>query len=282
MKSSYRPDEAREDLDEWRLQRRSVGFVPTMGALHKGHMSLIDRAKSENDKVVVSIFVNPLQFNDQSDFDNYPSTLDQDRSLLEDAGVDLLFSPTASVMHPMPMNFKVSVGKIAEVYEGYFRPGHFDGVATVVAKLMLVVGASKVYFGEKDIQQCLVVKRMVEEFHFPNQIEVVKTYREVDGLAFSSRNVRLSTPSREIAPLMYRYLSEAARSIRDGADVSTEIDGAIKMVAKAASSSSVDFRYDYVDLVDGSFNAMDRFNEGLRLIAAWTLDGVRLIDNLAV
>ena len=282
MESRYSPDEARALIDEWRFQSRSIGFVPTMGALHKGHASLIERAKKENDKVVVSIFVNPLQFNDQSDLDNYPSTLEQDRAILEEVGADLLFAPTASVMHPMPMNFKVSVGSISEVYEGFYRPGHFDGVATVVAKLLLVVGASRVYFGEKDIQQCSVVKRMVEEFHFPNRIEVVATYREEDGLAFSSRNVRLSATSRRVAPLMFQNLSEAASSIRSGLEPSVAIGSAIAKVAEASANESVEFGYDYVDLVDESFNQATHFREGLRIVAAWTLDGVRLIDNLSV
>ena len=282
MKSSYKLDEARETIDIWRGNRESIGFVPTMGALHKGHLSLIERAKRDNKRIVVSIFVNPLQFNDKNDFDNYPSTLEQDRLLLDEAGVDLLIAPAASEMHPQPMNFAMSVKSISDVYEGQFRPGHFDGVATVVAKLLLLVGPSRVYFGEKDIQQCYVIKRMVEEFHFPNVIEIVETYREASGLAFSSRNTRLSDASKRIAPSMYQNLLRAAKEIRDGSDPATVINVAIEKVAEAAKREAVEFGYDYVELIDQNFKSVAQYSEGLRIVAAWTLDGVRLIDNLSV
>ena len=199
-----------------RESKPGVGFVPTMGALHAGHVSLIEHARRESGTVVVSIFVNPLQFDRPEDLDRYPRTLDTDVELCRQHGVDVVFAPSVAEMYPRPMELAVDVGRLADHLCGRYRPGHFQGVASVVLKLFGIVLPDVAYFGEKDAQQLAVVRRLVTDFNVPVRIVSVPTVREPDGLALSSRNVRLSAEERQLAPILYAALQRAAASIEEG------------------------------------------------------------------
>jgi pantoate--beta-alanine ligase len=188
---------------------RSIGFVPTMGALHQGHLSLVARAACENDRVVVSIFVNPTQFNDPQDLKNYPRTLDADIQLLSSLPCDYVFCPEVQEVYPEPDTRKFDFGPLEEVMEGRFRPGHFNGVAQVVSKLFDIVKPDKAYFGLKDFQQYSIIKNMVAKLDLPIEIVACETVRESDGLARSSRNMLLSKEHRVVAPKIYHVLQEA-------------------------------------------------------------------------
>ncbi len=191
-------------------QGSTVGFVPTMGALHQGHLSLIELAKKENDVVVVSIFVNPTQFDKQEDLVNYPKTIDSDLSMLKSVGCDIVFTPTAEEVYSNQIKSQVfSFDGLEHQMEGKFRTGHFDGVGTVVKRLFEIVPATKGYFGEKDFQQLQIIRKMVEKYQLPIEIVGCDIFREEDGLAMSSRNVRLSKEQRQAAPFIYKTLKEA-------------------------------------------------------------------------
>lgn len=194
------------------ISQKRVGFVPTMGALHEGHASLIREAKSRCDKVVVSIFVNPLQFGPNEDLAKYPRTLESDLALCKSLGVDVVFAPTYSDVYPEGFDSKVSVGRLGTVFCGHFRPGHFDGVATVVLKLFSIVRPDIAYFGQKDGQQCAVIKKMVTDLCLPVQIFICPTLRDEDGLAMSSRNRYLSPGDRKLAPELFQSLSLIVKS----------------------------------------------------------------------
>lgn len=198
------------DLRAWRRQvAGAVGFVPTMGALHDGHLALVRRARDENDRVVVSIFVNPTQFGPNEDFERYPRDTDRDLTLLEAAGVDVVFLPAVEEMYPPGFSTRIDVGPIAAVLEGAERPGHFTGVATVVARLFGIVGPDRAYFGWKDAQQVLVIRRLVADLALPVEIVPVETVRDADGLALSSRNAYLSPEERRAALAIPRALKAA-------------------------------------------------------------------------
>ncbi|MCM2401927.1 pantoate--beta-alanine ligase [Rhizobium sp. S153] len=201
----------RQRLGPHRRASRDIGFVPTMGYLHQGHMSLVERSRAENDVTVVSIFVNPLQFGKNEDLDRYPRDLPRDSMMLELAGVDFLFAPRVEDMYPRPMETVVDVPKLGSELEGEARPGHFAGVATVVTKLLNIVQPHAAYFGEKDYQQVAVIRRMVEDLALPVRVVPVPTVREADGLACSSRNVYLSEQERAAAVIVPKALEEAAR-----------------------------------------------------------------------
>lgn len=208
-------DGLRKSLAEARKGGRSVGLVPTMGALHAGHISLVDRARKENDVVVVSVFVNPTQFNNKEDLATYPRTEEADCAKLEAAGVDFAFIPTVEEMYPEPDNRVFDLGEVAEVMEGPMRPGHFNGVAQVVSKLFAMVEPDRAYFGEKDFQQIAVIRRMVEIEKFPIRIVDCPILRESDGLAMSSRNTRLTAEQRAIAPEIYKALKASTDYARN-------------------------------------------------------------------
>lgn len=229
----------------------SVGFVPTMGNLHEGHIDLCRRARAENDIVVASIFVNPTQFNQKSDFEKYARTLEADREMLAGAGVDYLFHPDADSMYPDGYSVKVSEEDIAQELEGAFRPGHFTGMLSVVLKLLNIIGADRAYFGEKDFQQLLLVKKMAASLFLPVEIVACPTVRAESGLALSSRNARLTPEALEKAPL----LAELLQSGMDDATVMKKLEEA-------------GFKPEYVET-----------RWGRRLAAAW-LGDVRLIDNV--
>lgn len=212
----------RQKLAPRRRAGQTIGFVPTMGYLHQGHLSLVGRAKSENDVTVVSIFVNPLQFGKNEDLEKYPRDLARDSAMLEDAGVDYLFAPGVEDMYPEPMQTVVDLQKLGSELEGEARPGHFAGVATVVTKLFNIVQPDAAYFGEKDYQQVTIIQKMVEDLAQPVRVVPVATVREADGLACSSRNVYLSTAERAAAVIVPKALAEAERLLLTGLrDVAT-------------------------------------------------------------
>jgi len=262
-----------------RLAGRSIGFVPTMGALHEGHLSLIRRACAAANVVVVSVFVNPLQFNEQSDLVAYPRDLDRDARLAEGAGAHLLFAPDVQEVYPAGFSTSVKVAGVTAPLEGVSRgESHFTGVTTVVAKLFNIVQPAVAYFGQKDAQQAAVVRRMVRDLNFPICIEVCPTIREADGLAMSSRNVRLDADARRRAPALYRALEEARRLI-----VSGERDA--HAVARAARERlrADGVEPEYLDVVSADdFTAVNQIDGDVVVAVAARVGGVRLIDNVLV
>jgi len=274
----------RRSMEAARSTGRTVGFVPTMGALHAGHRSLIDRAVAECDRVGVSVFVNPLQFDDATDIAEYPRTIDADLALCEAAGVSAVFVPTVREMYPNwpeQAPTRVTVDGLTERWEGSARPGHFDGVCTVVAKLFSATGASRAYFGEKDFQQLAVVRQMASDLSMPVEVIGCPTVREGDGLALSSRNVRLGEVERAVAPVLSDALCAGARLLEGGelrtaavVEKMTEVFEAEPLVA-----------LDYAAAVDpASLEMPSVFEPGddVRLLVAARLGPVRLIDNCAV
>jgi pantoate--beta-alanine ligase len=221
-------EDLRESLAPHRIAGRRIGFVPTMGYLHVGHMELVRRARAENDIVVASIFVNPLQFGANEDLAKYPRDLARDSAMLTDAHVDFLFAPGVEDMYPRPMETVVDVPKLGSELEGEARPGHFAGVATVVSKLFNIVQPDSAYFGEKDYQQVTIIRRMVEDLAIPVRIVPVPTVREADGLACSSRNVYLSQEERQAAVIVPRALAEAERLIASGIEDVATLEDAVR------------------------------------------------------
>ncbi|RJF93424.1 pantoate--beta-alanine ligase [Sphingomonas cavernae] len=271
-------DSLRVAIDEFRTEGHRVALVPTMGALHAGHMALIEAAKARADRVVASIFVNPKQFGPNEDFDAYPRKENADAAMLEAAGCALLWLPPVEVMYPDGYSTNISVSGVTEHLDGAARPGHFDGVATVVAKLFNQVQPDIALFGEKDYQQLAVIRRMVTDLNVRIEIEGVPTQREEDGLALSSRNIYLSPEEREAARVLPRALGEAARAIAAGGDVAEALTKARGMLAKAGFDP-----IDYVALHDaGTLDPLTVFDRPARLFAAARIGRTRLIDNLAV
>jgi len=211
--------EVRAVVRDLRLSGQTVGFVPTMGALHAGHMSLVAAAKAENDAVLASIFVNPTQFGQQADLDKYPRTEEADCAMLEAAGVAAVFMPSVDIMYPEGAETIVETTKLANMLHGLVRPGHYRGVCTVVTKLFNIVGADRAYFGEKDYQQLQVIRRMARDLDVPTEVCGVPTVREADGLAMSSRNVRLTPEDRSAAVVLNRSLIAAETAARSGATI---------------------------------------------------------------
>jgi pantoate--beta-alanine ligase len=265
-------------LSEWVAEGERIAFVPTMGALHEGHLALVGRAKELAERVVVSIFVNPLQFNDPADLERYPRNEESDLAQLEAAGCDLVWLPGASEFYPEGFATTVRVAGVSERWEGEHRPGHFDGVATVVAKLFGEVVPNVAVFGEKDFQQLAVIRRMAADLGLCDEIVGAPTVREADGLALSSRNALLSSDERERAVGLYRTLRNARSSIRAGQPVAAALAEGRNALLIAGFS-----RVDYFALVDGAtLEPLDRPQEGARLIAAAVVGTTRLIDNLAL
>ncbi|AMA75080.1 pantoate--beta-alanine ligase [Thermus parvatiensis] len=261
------------------LPREGVGFVPTMGYLHRGHLALVERARRENPFVVVSIFVNPLQFGPGEDYHRYPRDLERDRALLQEAGVDLLFAPGVEEMYPEGFATRVQVeGPLTALWEGAVRPGHFQGVATVVARLFLLVQPQRAYFGEKDYQQLLVVRRMVRDLGFPVEVVGVPTVREEDGLALSSRNVYLSPETRKKASVLYRALSAMREVALKGGSVAEALRAGEGVLAEVP-----EFRKDYLAIVHPeTLLPLSDWVAGARGIVAGRFPEARLIDNLEV
>ena len=274
----------------WRGAGETVGLVPTMGALHAGHLALVARARAECDRVVATLFVNPKQFNDSDDLDSYPVDEADDAAGFAGAGVDLMYAPPVSEMYPDGFATAVSVAGLTDCLCGATRPGHFDGVSTVVAKLFNQVPADRAYFGEKDYQQLLVVRRMARDLDLAIHIVTVPTVREADGLALSSRNRGLTPAQRTIAPRLYETLVALAADLAGAPGAAR---GAAPGVAPAAGPALARGRddlaragferIDYLDLRDGeTLAARDRAAPGARLFAAAWLGDIRLIDNIAV
>ncbi len=269
---------ARKVCDAARSAGRTVGFVPTMGAFHDGHVSLMRRARDQRDHAVVSIFVNPLQFRPGEDLSRYPRDEDRDLSIAGQLGVDVVFAPSVEEMYPAGRpEVTVDPGPLGDRLEGAARPGHFRGVATVVTKLFDVVGSSTAYFGEKDAQQLAVVRRMVRDLSLPIEVEGCPTVREPDGLATSSRNAYLSPEQRDAAGCLFLALSEAAQMARGG-----ERDAATLVAAMAREiGATPEARIDYAAVVDDeTFEEVATIAGPARALVAAKFGETRLIDNL--
>ena len=228
-------EDLRQALGAARKSGKTIGLVPTMGYLHKGHLELVRRSRAENDVTVVSIFVNPLQFGANEDLDKYPRDLERDANLLRHANVDFLFAPAVSDMYPRPMQTVVDVPTLGNQMEGEARPGHFAGVATVVSKLFNIIGSDAAYFGEKDFQQLVIIRHMVEDMAIPVRVVGVETVREDDGLACSSRNVYLTSEQRAAAIIVPKALDEAERLYRSGIDDPEAFEAAIRVFIETES-----------------------------------------------
>jgi len=271
--------ELRRELDDARAEGQTVGFVPTMGYLHDGHVSLMREARAETHLVVASIFVNPLQFGPSEDLEAYPRDLERDTALAEAAGVDVLFVPDGAEMYPTRVLTTVSVAGVSEPLEGASRPTHFAGVATVVAKLFAIVGPCRAYFGAKDFQQVAVVRRMARDLSFPVEVVACPTLREHDGLAMSSRNVYLTPAEREAAPVIYTALRAGAAAIGAGERDPAAVRGLMSGIIEAEPLAGLD----YAEVVDAdSFLVPDPLAGNLRLLAAVRFGRARLIDNVGV
>lgn len=272
--------ELRAQIHAWKRQGERVGFVPTMGALHEGHLSLVTLAKARADRVAVSIFVNPTQFGPNEDFEAYPRTEARDAELLAGVGCDLVFAPNAAEMYPQGFATTITVSGVSEPLDGQARPGHFAGVATVVTKLLNQCGPDVAVFGEKDYQQLQVIRRFVRDLDIPVEILGGPTARAEDGLALSSRNAYLSADERAKAPALAQALTHAAARLNDGARVD-----AVEAEAVATLSAAGFGKVDYVE-VRGAED-LARLGPGpiagpARILAAAFLGRTRLIDNMAV
>lgn len=269
--------ELRKTVSKFRNEGKTIGLVPTMGALHEGHLSLVNRCRKENDVVVVSVFVNPTQFNNKEDLRTYPRTEEADRALLESAGCDIAFMPTVEEIYPEPDTRVFALGRVAEVMEGAMRPGHFNGVAQIVSKLFMFVEPDRAYFGEKDFQQIAVIRSMVKSEGFKLEIVPCPIVREADGLAKSSRNVRLTPEMRKVAPNIARILNESKEYAKSHTVGETE-----KYVVDAINSYD-GMEIEYYQIVDGiSLEHLTSWDETGYAVGCVTVycGDVRLIDNI--
>jgi len=268
----------RREVEGWREQRLKVALVPTMGALHRGHLALVARAREVAERVVASLFVNPSQFGPHEDFARYPRDEAADAAKLAAAGCDLLYAPTVDEIYPPGFAVTVDPGPLAERLCGRFRPSHFKGVATVVAKLLIEARPDAACFGEKDYQQLQIIRRVVRDLDMTVRIEGVPTVREADGLALSSRNAYLSAAERAIAPALHRTLTDCAARIRAGTSPREAEKAAIARLRDAGFAA-----VDYVEVCDAAtLDPLDRFNRAARVLAAVRLGATRLIDNLPI
>ncbi|MBE1285175.1 MAG: pantoate--beta-alanine ligase [Rhodobacteraceae bacterium] len=263
---------------EWIRAGETVAVVPTMGALHAGHLSLVEAAQAACDRVIVTIFVNPRQFNNPEDLANYPRTEHEDAEKLADYRVDVIYVPDPDQIYPEGYATNVSVSGLTEVMEGEFRPGHFDGVATVCAKLFLQTGAHKAYFGQKDYQQLMLVRRMARDLDIPIEVIGCPTVREASGLAMSSRNLRLSEEALTRAATLHRQMQAMVAGLKAGEDIV-----ALEQTARAALDAAGFGEVEYLDLRDAvTLERLARPTRPARLLAAAWMDGIRLIDNIDV
>lgn len=270
--------EVRALVAQWRQAGDNIAVVPTMGALHEGHLSLVRAAKGRSKRVIVTLFVNPAQFNNAEDLAKYPRDEASDSARLEAEHVDVLFAPDVAEMYPTGFATRVSVSGLSEGLCGAHRPGHFDGVATVVTKLLLQTQADAAFFGEKDYQQFSVIRRLGRDLDIPVEIVGVPTVREPDGLAMSSRNVRLGETARKQASAMAEALSTAGTAIEAGQPVAAATDAVRAGLVEAGFSE-----IEYIELRDAeTLEPVFEIDRPARLLAAGWLDGVRLIDNIAV
>lgn len=266
-------------LSKARNEYKSIGFVPTMGALHNGHITLINRAKAETDLVVCSIFVNPTQFNNAHDLAVYPRTLESDCAMLSQANCDFVFAPNADEMYPIAHQIKFDFGSLEHVMEGKFRPGHFNGVGIVVSKLFNIVRPSVAFFGQKDIQQCAVINRLIIDLSFQIKLVICPTERDPDGLAMSSRNKNLDKTQRSIAPRLYENLQLAFSKLKSG-DSPKEVN----LFIQNAINQIDGIELEYFEIVDRlSLETIERYipEQSAMCIAAF-LGKTRLIDNILI
>jgi pantoate--beta-alanine ligase len=271
-------DDLREFTRPFIRAGETIGVVPTMGALHDGHLSLVAAAKARCDRVIVTIFVNPKQFNNPEDLKNYPRTEVEDARKLERFDVDALWVPDGDQMYPEHFATTVSVSGLTDVMEGAYRPGHFDGVATVVTKLFTQTAATDAFFGEKDYQQFMVVRRMARDLDIPITVHGCPTIRDIDGLALSSRNLLLSDRARTTAPVLFEEMEKITDGLRAGRDFADLQAQATARLERAGFTG-----VDYLDLrAQDDLSALTAPTRPARLFAAAWLAGVRLIDNIAV
>ncbi|MBI3315656.1 MAG: pantoate--beta-alanine ligase [Candidatus Omnitrophica bacterium] len=264
-----------------KARRKTIGFVPTMGFLHEGHLALVRRAQKENDAVVVSIFVNPLQFGPKEDYRRYPRDLRRDEAILRKAGVDCLFAPEVKALYPGSFQTEVRVRRLSTPLCGKSRPGHFAGVATVVLKLLHLVAPGRIYLGQKDYQQFKVIERLTADLNLPVKVRMCPIIRESDGLAMSSRNVTLEAPARREARVLYQALLKTGSLIRGGERDARRVQKALETALKAAHGA----RVDYAELVDAeTLLPVVKLRQGSRVLAAVAVyfDKTRLIDNLLI
>ena len=274
-----RVSELRAALDAARCDGGSVGLVPTMGYLHEGHQSLVARSAAENDLTAVSIFVNPLQFAEGEDYGTYPRDMERDREMCAAAGAGLIFAPPVEEVYPQTPVTAVSVKGLNAVLEGQFRPTHFDGVTTVVAKLFAMLGPGRAYFGEKDYQQLAIIRRMAADLSLPVEVVGCPTFREPDGLAMSSRNVYLTAEERPAATVLWRSLQAGRDAVVDGSRDPGEVEAVMDAVLAAEPKVSPD----YAAVVDAAtLERPDVLVGELRLLIAARLGRARLIDNIGV
>jgi len=270
--------ELRRTVNAWRKDGATIGLVPTMGALHEGHLSLVRRAREQCSKAVVSIFVNPTQFGPHEDFAKYPRDLTGDATKLASVGADAIFAPEVVEMYPPGAATTVTVSGLTEGLCGPFRPGHFQGVATIVTKLLLQCLPDAGFFGEKDYQQLQVIKQLARDLDIPSRIEPVATYRESDGLAMSSRNAYLKPEERRLAPLVYKVITSVATEMKSGGSA-----GAATARGKQELLQAGFARIDYLDVVDATtLKQVERIQGPARVAAAAFLGQTRLIDNVPV
>lgn len=263
---------------DWKAAGQTVGIVPTMGALHRGHLALAQAAKRGADRVIVTIFVNPRQFNNPDDLRKYPRTEGADAAMLTTVGVDAIFIPTPDEVYPPGFSTTITVGGVSAPLEGERRPGHFEGVATVVAKLFGMTLADAAWFGQKDWQQIAVIRRMVADLNLPVDVIGIETVRDPDGLALSSRNARLTPQGRSVAPALVGALARAAEQIRAGTPPETALAHAAQDVMAAGFTS-----VEYLELRSADMlEPVTTFDRPARLLAAAWIDGIRLIDNIPV
>lgn len=257
-----------------------IGLVPTMGALHQGHLDLVEKSLQSCQATIVSIFVNPTQFNNPEDFQKYPNTLDKDLDLLESLGVDYVFLPDVGTIYPKPTELRVDFGDLERVLEGKFRPGHFNGVGIVVSKLFHLIRPSIAFFGQKDLQQVAIIRRLVEDLSFPLEIEVVPTRREADGLAMSSRNLRLDSTERTQALILFNCLEKAKRKLLSGINW-----GEIKQEILHDFEEIPSAQLEYFDLIHpDTFEEYQEFHPERKssICVAAFIGEIRLIDNLPI
>lgn len=274
----HRLADLRVHVAPWREDGLRIGLVPTMGALHEGHLSLVAAAREAANRVIATIFVNPTQFDNAEDLAKYPRSEEEDAEVLRAHGVDLLYAPRVEEIYPPGFSTRVSVSGVSEGLCGAHRPGHFDAVATIVAKLFIQTSADKAFFGEKDFQQLQVVRRMALDLDIPVEVTGCPIVREADGLALSSRNRRLSPKARAVAPALHAGLQSAAASITAGTPVADALAGA-KAQILAAGYADVE----YLELrSEQGLRPMNALDAPARVLAAAWLGGVRLIDNVCV
>ena len=267
----------KEKVNSWKSKGAFVGLVPTMGYLHEGHMSLVNKAVSENDYVIVSIFVNPIQFGANEDLDHYPKNMEQDTKLCQEAGVDVIFYPSAAEMYPAGFSSFVDMSQITETLCGASRPGHFRGVCTVVMKLFNITGADKAYFGQKDAQQLAVIKRMAKDFNMNIKIIGLPIVREKDGLAMSSRNTYLSREERTASLCLSKALTEAQQLFKQGNNDVLQLKKHIEQTITSTPLTKID----YIEIVDDeTMQPLEQIESSALCAIAVFIGNTRLIDNI--